>query len=142
MDCSDCDNVQSIVQPQDTVANVYLPTDSDDIQPIVANVTSSIDIAMDCNDPLLLAMHKLQTIASRNGFVIHDVPADGDCMYSAIVYQLNIRGIFYLLVSSHFCIHSVYIELGASASKNTWASTYYGNAKIHVYKFHLYGLQV
>ena len=47
----------------------------------------------DCNEPLLLAMHKLETIASQNGFTLHDVPADGDCMYSAIVYQLNSIGI-------------------------------------------------
>ena len=73
-----------------------LPTDSDDPQPIVANIASSTDIAMqcsDCSDPLLLAMHKLETIASKNGFTIHDVPADGDCMYSAIVYQLSSIGI-------------------------------------------------
>ena len=38
-------------------------------------------------------MHKLETIASQNGFTIHDVPADGDCMFSAIVYQLNSIGI-------------------------------------------------
>ena len=47
----------------------------------------------DCNDPLLSAMHKLKTIASQNGFTIHDVPADGDCMFSAIVYQLSSIGI-------------------------------------------------
>ena len=99
MDCPDGDNVQSIVDPQATVANVELPTDSDDVQPIVdcvANVASSTDIARecsDCNDPLLSAMHKLETIASQNGFTIHDVPADGDCMFSAIVYQLNSIGI-------------------------------------------------
>ena len=94
---TDSDNVQSIVKPQATVANVDLPTDSDDPQPIVANVASSTDIAMecsDCNDPLLLAIHKLETIASQNCFTIHDVPADVDCMYSAIVYQLNSIGIY------------------------------------------------
>ena len=93
---TDSDNIQSIVEPQATVANVDLPTDSDDPQPIVANVASSTDIAMecsDCSDPLLLAMHKLETIASQNCFTIHDVSADGDCMYSAIVYQLNSIGI-------------------------------------------------
>ena len=96
MDCPDSDNVQSIVDPQATVANVELPTNSDDVQPIVdcvANVASSTDIAVECNNPLLSAMHKLETIASQNGFTIHDVPADGDCMFSAIVYQLNSIGI-------------------------------------------------
>ena len=70
MDCSDCDNVQSIVDPQ---ATVVLPTDS--------------------NNPLLSAMYKLETVASQNDFIIHDVPADGNCMFSAIVYQLNSIGI-------------------------------------------------
>ena len=86
--------VEPIVDsPTDIAMDVELPTDSDDVQPIancVANVASSTDIAIecsDCNDPLLSAMHKLETIASQNGFTIHDVPADGDCMFSAIVYK-------------------------------------------------------
>ena len=93
MDCSDSDNVGPTVDPQATVAS---PTDSDDVQSIVdcvANVDSPTEIAMECNDPLLSAMHKLETIASQNGFTIHDVPADGDCMFSAIVYQLSSIGI-------------------------------------------------
>ena len=47
----------------------------------------------DWNDPLLLAVLDLETIASQNGFTINDVPADGDCMFSAIVYQLINIGI-------------------------------------------------
>ena len=30
----------------------------------------------------------LSSIASSNGFTIHDVPADGNCLFSAIAYQL------------------------------------------------------
>ena len=89
-----CLVVQSIVEPQATVANADLPIDSDDVQPIVADVASSADIAMecsDCNDPLLLAMHTLKTIASQSGFAMHDVPADGDCMFSAIVYRFGVH---------------------------------------------------
>ena len=47
---------------------------------------------MDCSnsdDALLTAVHKLETIAGQNGFTIHDVPYDGNCMFSAIAYQLN-----------------------------------------------------
>ena len=43
---------------------------------------------MDCSDSddaLLTAVHKLETIASQNGFTIHDVTYDGDCMFSADV---------------------------------------------------------
>ena len=39
------------------------------------------------------AVHKLETIASQNGFTIHDVPYDGNCMFSAIAYQLNSSGV-------------------------------------------------
>ena len=35
----------------------------------------------------------LSTIASRNGFNIHAVPADGNCLFSAIAYQLPSIGI-------------------------------------------------
>ena len=45
---------------------------------------------MDCSDSddaLLTAVHKLETIASQNGFTIHDVLYDGNCMFSAIAYQ-------------------------------------------------------
>ena len=80
MDCSDIDHVGPTVDPQAAVANVASP-------PEIAVECS------DCNDPLLSAMHRLETIASQNGFTIHDVPADGDCMFSAIVYQLNSIGI-------------------------------------------------
>ena len=55
-------------------------------------VTTSPDIAMDCSDsadPLVTAMHNLETQARQNGFTIHNVPYDGDCIFSAIVYQLN-----------------------------------------------------
>ena len=114
----DADNVQSIVDSQATVADI---ANTDNVEPIVANFDSPTDIAMDssdsdnvqptvdppatvanvevpmdysdCNDPLLIAMHKLETVASQNGFTIRDVPADGDCMFSAIVYQLSNIGI-------------------------------------------------
>ena len=49
-------------------------------------------------------MHKLEKIASQNGFTIHDAPADGDCMFSAIVYQLNSIGIH---VDSQILRHNV-----------------------------------
>ena len=45
---------------------------------------------MDCSDSddaaLLTAVHKLETIAGQNSFTIHDVPYDGNCMFSAILH--------------------------------------------------------
>ena len=35
----------------------------------------------------------LKTLADQNGFTIHDVPHDGNCMFSAIAYQLQSIGI-------------------------------------------------
>ena len=40
------------------------------------------------------AIDVLSSVASRNGFTIHDVPADGDCLFSAIAYQLPSIGIY------------------------------------------------
>ena len=35
----------------------------------------------------------LSSVASRNGFTVHDIPADGNCLFSAIAYQLPSIGI-------------------------------------------------
>ena len=69
------DAIQPIVDSQNSVANVASPN-------------APNEIAMDCSDSddaLLTAVHKLETIASQNGFTIHDVTYDGDCMFSADV---------------------------------------------------------
>ena len=42
---------------------------------------------------VLIPLRNLETQASQNGFTIHNVPYDGDCMFSAIVYQLNSSGV-------------------------------------------------
>ena len=45
------------------------------------------------NDTLKVAYNTLATSARENNIVIHDVPADGDCLFSAIAYQLDSIGI-------------------------------------------------
>ena len=68
------------------------PNDCDEEPP----VTASPDIAMDCSDtadPLVTAMHNLETQVRQNGFTIHNVPYDGDCMFSSILHQLNSSGV-------------------------------------------------
>ena len=55
------DAIQPIVDSKNSVANVASPN-------------PPIEIAMDCSDsddPLLSAVHKLETIASQDGFTIH-----------------------------------------------------------------------
>ena len=44
----------------------------------------------DSND---VALHKLEAVASQNGFTIHPVPSDGNCMFSAVSYQLQTSGV-------------------------------------------------
>ena len=41
----------------------------------------------------ILTIIILRGIAFRHGFTVHDVPADGDCMFSAIAYQLASIGL-------------------------------------------------
>ena len=86
---SDC----PIIDPQNSVANVVshnVPNES------VMDIESDIESDMECSDNedvLSTAVHKLETIASQIGFTIHDVPYDGNCMFSAIAYQLNSTGV-------------------------------------------------
>ena len=88
---------ESILTPLNYIyigTKAYLSTFAFQENDTPANVANSIP--MDCsdiNDPLLTAIYKLETIASQNGFTIHEVPADGDCIFNAIVYQLNSTGI-------------------------------------------------
>ena len=39
-----------------------------------------------------IASNILKTLADKNGFTTHDVPYDGNCMFSAIAYQLQSIG--------------------------------------------------
>ena len=39
------------------------------------------------------AMCKLETLAHQSGFLIHTVPADGNCMFAAVSHQLQISGV-------------------------------------------------
>ena len=43
----------------------------------------------DGNDVFSVALHKLEALACQNGFTIHPVPYDGNCMFSAVSYQLR-----------------------------------------------------
>ena len=45
---------------------------------------------MECSsDEFSIALHKLKSLAFQNNFTIHDVPFDGNCMFSAISHQLQ-----------------------------------------------------
>ena len=45
------------------------------------------------NDSFSVALHELEAKAHQSGFSIHDVPYDGNCMFSALSYQLQSIGV-------------------------------------------------
>ena len=45
------------------------------------------------NDLFSLALHELEAKAHQSGFSIHVVPYDGNCMFSALSYQLQSIGV-------------------------------------------------
>ena len=67
-------------------------TSSNDTQPEPCEaVSTSCQPIVDCDDNM--AFTTLQELARDNGFTIHDVPRDGNCMFSALAYQLQHAGI-------------------------------------------------
>ena len=59
---------------------------------------TAMEVLTMCNDVL-------SNIASRNGFTIHDVPADGNCLFSAIAYQLALGYLILMHLVSHLENH-------------------------------------
>ena len=47
----------------------------------------------DDNDSFSLALHELEAKARLNGFSIHNVTYDSNCMFSALSYQLKSTGV-------------------------------------------------
>ena len=47
----------------------------------------------DVKNVVSVALHKLESLANQNGFTIHHVPYDGNCIFSAISYQLQNTGV-------------------------------------------------
>ena len=88
---------ECLVEPQNH--NQPIDATTQPVAETVGNVASPNapgEIAMDCSDSdnaFLTAQQKLNAVVYENGFTIHDVPSDGDCMFSAILYQLNSTGL-------------------------------------------------
>ena len=47
----------------------------------------------DDGDEFSTALCQLKVLANQNNFAIHDVPYDGNCMFSAVSYQLQTSGV-------------------------------------------------
>ena len=76
-------------------SNCYTDSAKNNSADVAVNVESE---SMECSsisdsDVFSIALHKLGTLACQNGFTIHPVPSDGNCMFSAISYQLQSTGV-------------------------------------------------
>ena len=80
---------QYLVEQDDDSMDTECQGDSGD----AANVAVSVqNEPMECSndgDELSTALEQLKALATQNSFTIHNVPYDGDCMFSAISYQLQ-----------------------------------------------------
>ena len=56
---------------------------------VAVNVESEPMSISDDSNEFSTALQQLKTLASQNSFTIHDVLYDGDCMFSAVSYQLR-----------------------------------------------------
>ena len=54
---------------------------------------NAINDSESIDDPLVTATRDLETYAINNQFTVHDVPGDGNCLYSSVLYQLQANGL-------------------------------------------------
>ena len=43
----------------------------------------------DSSSDIAIASNRLTTLARENGFTVHDVPRDGNCLFNAVAYELD-----------------------------------------------------
>ena len=74
-----------------------LPTQQPNDEPNIDNGGTSSTQSVECHphslssddDVFTIAFNVLEQVAKENGFAIHNVPFDGDCLFSSIAYQLE-----------------------------------------------------
>jgi hypothetical protein len=74
-----------LVEAEGLTHSIHVP--SDNSQPDAECTASSHESAI-----LQTSQQKLCKVAERHGFITHDVPPDGDCMFSATLHQMEMRG--------------------------------------------------
>ena len=95
---------QSMTDDVELFSSLLEPTDTNGPEPMQCETTStqpepcaavsrstSCQLIIDCGDNMTYTT--LEALARDNGFTIHDVPRDGNCMFSALAYQLQCAGI-------------------------------------------------
>ena len=84
---SDEELFTSIVEQSDVDASdKSINTDADDSM-------DTLPCSLPETEPFIVASNALEQLPYENGFAIHNVPSDGNCMFSAIAYQLQSMGI-------------------------------------------------
>ena len=70
------------------------PGESSSVQQFPSSnvISENISNCVSDND-IWLAYDALRAFAKENGYVVHDIPSDGDCLFSTIAYQLKSVGL-------------------------------------------------
>ena len=80
---------------EELFSSLLEPTDTSEPEPMQCEASVSPCTPCQLVDPVACdntAFTTLTAFARDNGFIIHDVPRDGDCMFSALAYQLQHAG--------------------------------------------------
>ena len=72
---------QALSNNEELSKSLVKPNEEMDIEPLQVS---------NCTNVLTEALQKLQTVVSLSGFVIHPVPSDGNCMFSAVSISCRI----------------------------------------------------
>ena len=84
---------QYLVEQDDEQMDTECESDSSATSNVAVSVRNE---PMECSsnsDAFSTALQQLKSSAHQNSLTIHDVPYDGDCMFSAISYQLQKNGV-------------------------------------------------
>ena len=60
-----------------------------DCEPSLTGGQDSCIVNDSTNDLNVVASHRLTRLARENGFTVHGVPGDGNCLFNAVAYQLE-----------------------------------------------------
>ena len=84
-DCVPSNTPQEHTQEDSTCTNQSEPMEC---EPSLTDGNNS-PLLNDSTNDLVTASHRLTRVARENGFTIHNVPGDGNCLFNAVAYQLE-----------------------------------------------------
>jgi hypothetical protein len=81
---------QYLVEQHDEQMDTECEGDTSGTPNVAVSVQNEpMEECLDDSDEFSTALQQLTALASQSSFIIHNVPYDGDCMFSAISYQLQ-----------------------------------------------------